>query len=1231
MGPPSDRKRAKYPVLAWDHVLRTTSGPVGPPPKTSVHESRRISTSIPADGVRQAFISQFDFNVLRVGSGDQWSDVVLIGDIGSSGRPRPLGTAPPVSHLFAPFPGGPASLPYPQTEQAEPAEYGFWAVRVDGRRAADGGYEFEYRAYPPTRLPYGTGPLNWHWAVYGEPGGESSGAGLCLYRYDSDTDTVVELNGGAGVEAVHKDYPVNRPIFDLRRRAAAEAACRVAVSTEGARFVGERKGIGVFHADGSLIGIDVGTASVRWQVPLPERRYVSLYRHLVVGTREEYVEAWDVETGRQVFSADIEPESWSYTPPVEAGDSLYVSPQNGLLVHVEIEDAAARRGSPAQSHAAGSSSGSWAAAHNAAMLNRWSMNIEAGFRWDAVADTSEPFCRPTPVWVAPHLITYGLREGEIVLTYVYQEGLSRLLRWAVEELAPREAARLFEGTRLTKWSRENLDGLAAAVLRSRPYYDRHRQAGFATVYLLSSRHRRGTDGLDDQARYVSVEDGLATVYDAVTNALPLRGTPVREEVLFGPRHAALAALTPDFPRAVPAVPVGVLSARGAYLRDEVEEAGGMERLDRKVHRALRDRVAALPALDRAHLLETSFLTAADVSWPLTLDLARTLIEAAQPRRAIYYAYLATLSSRTGFGHNGEPVLLLARALAQLAQFESGERPTVRADGSLSVAGLRQDRALYFGTPESEEDRILLTTDRLTAAVRAEDADTADELMTAVEDEVRAYLLTVENEVLQTDIAGRVVPALEGLVELHLARGDVARAFAVLEVTKGGVLRLYAASSNRERLRTRLRTERTYADLRAAARSTSASRGEGERGGAALSRTSHSSDGLRDALALEEVGLGVPSFDANTLGAGATLVAYYEGQGTSGAFILRADAPASFAELDLTAVRDLLPRLSGVTRSRSGSGRAKSTALLSALHTALVSPLSPFLRGPRLVVVPTGRLYGVPFGALFDGGSHLIDQFEVDVVPSATTFELCMRSMAPRGGDLLLLRGNDPSLSYLDAEEAAVRRTFGGPVRTVRSGNAWTHGERPSIVHIAAHGYFDAVEPLLSHIDLSRGRPITVLDVYERDLDGTGLALVHTCVAGESAVYRGDELFGLTRGFLVAGCPSIVTCTWALADEVGPLFAESFYSNLDQEGSALQAYAHAVRCVKMTPGFEAPYYWGGTATAVGSRYVPETPSAPDRALGLTTTLSQTTGHCWRSLFTPPALRSGRYESVPAACP
>lgn len=1173
MRPPSDRKRAKYPVLAWDHVLRTTDGPVGSAPQISIHECRRVPTSISADGLGEFLLGQLDFNALRVGSSDRWSDVVLIGDFGSSGHPRPLGTPQPSPRDTSTFTT--RSPPPPDLlKDAGAAGLGFWAVRVDGRRTAGGGYAFEYKAYPPTRLSYGTGPLDWHWVTFEDSEGESSGAGLHLYRYDSEMDTVTELDVESGVEVIHDDYPVNRPIYNLRRRAAAEATCRAAISAEGARFVGEREGVGVFHTNDSLVGIDAGNTAVRWQVALPERRYVSLYRHLIVGTREEYVEAWDIQTGRQVFSSEIDSESWSYTPPIEAGDSLYVSPQSGFLVHVEIEDATAPKSRPGQRYVEGHGAGSWVAAHNAAVLDRWDMSVRSGFRWDVVADTSEPFCRPTPVWIAPHLITYGVRDGQLFLSYVYQNGLSRLLKWAVEELAPREAAQLFEGPQRGSGSKQKTDALASAVLRSRLYYDRHRQAGFASAYLVSSGHDRGADGLDDQARYVSVEDGLATIYDAITDALPLRAVPASDEVLFGPRHTAFASLAPDFTKASPIVPEDALSARGAYLRDEVQEAGGMVRLRRKAHRALRDRVASLPAADRAHLLEASFIAAADVSWPLTLELARTLIEAAHPRRAMYYAYLATLDSRTGFGHSGEPVLLLVRALAQLAQFESGDRPTVRADGSLSVAGLRQDRALYFGTSESDEDRILLTADRLTAAVRAGDVDTADELMAAVRDEVRAYLLTVENEVLQTDIAGRVVPAMKRLVELHLRRGDASRAFAVLEATKGGVLRLYAGSSNRERLRNRLRTEKTYAELREAARSPSASRGEGERLGAALSTTSPSSERLRDALALEEVGLGVPSFDASTLSVGATLVAYYEGSGVSGAFVLRADAPATFVNLDLTVVPDFLSRLSGVSRSRSGNGRAKSNALLNALYKTLVYPLAHLLRGPRLVVVPTGPLYAVPFGALFDGSSHLIDQFEVDVVPSATTFELCMQSSAPRTGGLLLLRGNDPSLSYLDDEEAVVRKTFPGPVRTIRSGDAWADGECPAVIHVAAHGHFDRDEPLLSHIDLSIGDPITVLDVYELDLDGTGLALIHTCVAGESAVYRGDELFGLTRGFLVAGCPSIVTCTWSLADEVGPLFAESFYSELEKGSSALRAYAHAVRRVKATPGFEAPYYWGG---------------------------------------------------------
>ena len=154
-------------------------------------------------------------------------------------------------------------------------------------------------------------------------------------------------------------------------------------------------------------------------------------------------------------------------------------------------------------------------------------------------------------------------------------------------------------------------------------------------------------------------------------------------------------------------------------------------------------------------------------------------------------------------------------------------------------------------------------------------------------------------------------------------------------------------------------------------------------------------------ALDATGISIETVRA-ALPADTLLLEYYEARGTVFAFVVGRDRievrPVSSSER----VRRLLGFLQfQLSKLQLGEAyvRTFGEALLVAarshlreLNDELIAPLRSLLDARSLVVVPHGPLHRVPFQALWDGESYLVDHFALSYAPSASVFHLC--SMRP---------------------------------------------------------------------------------------------------------------------------------------------------------------------------------------------------------------------------------------------
>src|SRR5437879_4815817 len=207
------------------------------------------------------------------------------------------------------------------------------------------------------------------------------------------------------------------------------------------------------------------------------------------------------------------------------------------------------------------------------------------------------------------------------------------------------------------------------------------------------------------------------------------------------------------------------------------------------------------------------------------------------------------------------------------------------------------------------------------------------------------------------------------------------------------------------------------------------------------------------------------------------------------------------------------------------------AHLKNLYQELIAPVRNLFNAKHLVFVPHGLLHYVPFHALHDGESYLVDQFSVSYAPSASIYALCQQKQANTWGESLILGIPDAQAPSIADEVQALQSIL--PDSILFMGSAATeeilraHGPGSRIVHIATHGYFRQDNPMFSSIRLG-GSYLSLYDLYHLKLPAE-LVVLSGCATGLNMVRPGDEVVGLVRGLLQAGAQSLALSLWDVHD------------------------------------------------------------------------------------------------------
>lgn len=329
--------------------------------------------------------------------------------------------------------------------------------------------------------------------------------------------------------------------------------------------------------------------------------------------------------------------------------------------------------------------------------------------------------------------------------------------------------------------------------------------------------------------------------------------------------------------------------------------------------------------------------------------------------------------------------------------------------------------------------------------------------------------------------------------------------------------------------------------------------------------------------------------------GVTLIELYGAAGTLLAFVRRGHEIVLRTLAPLAEVERLVERLSFQIGHCAAGGehvmanraslRRSMDRCLQQLYDAIVAPLSSVLpETGSLVIVPHGSLHGIPFHALYDGTGYLAERYTITYAPSAGVFEACRRSSRPFGRRLLAVGIDDPGLPWVVREIESVATTWEGARvlsgRRATSRALWRQAGSFDVLHLATHGVFRADNPAFSSVKLADAW-LTVADLAEV-ARGAQLVTLSACETGVSGLSAGDEVVGLTRGLLAAGCTAVIASLWTVSDQSTAHLMERLYRGLgdgQRPAAALGAAMNEVRAEYDHPYFWAPFVVSGSGLDV----------------------------------------------------
>jgi len=141
----------------------------------------------------------------------------------------------------------------------------------------------------------------------------------------------------------------------------------------------------------------------------------------------------------------------------------------------------------------------------------------------------------------------------------------------------------------------------------------------------------------------------------------------------------------------------------------------------------------------------------------------------------------------------------------------------------------------------------------------------------------------------------------------------------------------------------------------------------------------------------------------------------------------------------------------------------------------------------------------------------------------------------------------------------------------------------NILHLAMHTIMRDDEPLYSHLaftnmdtgDTIEDNNLYAYEIYNMKLNAQ-MAVLSSCSSGFGKMHKGEGMMSLARGFIYAGCPSIIMTLWQVSDQSSSELMTSFYRYL-KKGKSKQESMRLAKIDFLDSADDLtsnPYFWSG---------------------------------------------------------
>lgn len=289
-----------------------------------------------------------------------------------------------------------------------------------------------------------------------------------------------------------------------------------------------------------------------------------------------------------------------------------------------------------------------------------------------------------------------------------------------------------------------------------------------------------------------------------------------------------------------------------------------------------------------------------------------------------------------------------------------------------------------------------------------------------------------------------------------------------------------------------------------------------------------------------------------------------------------------------------------------------------LYKHLIEPISAYLNDKPLLIIPDNELNLIPFEAFvtvpysdknkdYSELSYLINQYDISYAYSIGLLKYQSHSQTnqkPRGKVLSYaptyqnLSGNEGNqylamrnardelgklpgaLSEINYIKKLVQAKNRIDSRASES-NFKNEARLYPVLHCAMHALVDNDNPLFSKLvftpdaDADDDGLLNTYEIGHLKLNAN-LVVLSACNTAYGNINKGEGLQSISRGFIKAGCKSILSTLWSVSDETSGSLIKWFYDGLANGQSKSASLSQAKRTfITNNSGIDAhPFYWAG---------------------------------------------------------